>query len=84
MAKAVRMQNGLRCTYVVARYAPSGNVGDGFSKNVKLGKFDEKKHCKEVMNKLATFEMRNQAKVQMVNREKQLARLEFLEKLKVT
>jgi hypothetical protein len=77
------MQNGLRCTYVVARYAPSGNEGDGFSKNVKIGKFDEKKHCRDVMNRLVTFEARNKAKVQMVGREKQMARLEFLEKLKV-
>ena len=83
MAKAVRMQNGLRCTYVVARYAPGGNEGPGFADNVKMGSFMEKVQCRKVLSRLVTFETRNTDKVKMVEKEKQLARLDFLKELKV-
>lgn len=84
MAKVVREQNGLRCTYVVARYGPTGNVNTGFSKNVKEGTFNEKKHCSDVMKRLVEFETRNLDKVKMIEKEKQVARIEFLDKMKVS
>lgn len=84
MAKAVRMQNGMRCTYIVAKYSPEGNVNDGFLKNVKKGDFEEKKVCADVINRLVGFETRNMDKVKMVEREKQIARMEFLQKMKVS
>ena len=83
MAKVTRMQNGLRCTYIVARYAPGGNVFTGFKDNVKRGTFQEKKTCADIMKRLIVYETRNKDKVKMVEREKQLARFEFLKKLKV-
>ena len=83
MAKAVRMQNGLRCTYVVARYGPGGNEGPGFAENVEKGNFVEKVQCRKVLSRLVTFETRNTDKVKMVEKEKQLARLDFLKELKV-
>ena len=84
MAKVTRMQNGLRCTYIVARYAPSGNVLKSFDENVKQGDFNEKKTCRAIMKRLIGFETRNMDKVKMVEKEKQVARLEFLEKMKVS
>ena len=84
MAKAVRMQNGLRCTYVVARYAPGGNEGAEFGENVEMGDFMEKVQCRKVLSRLVTFETRNTDKVKMVEKEKQLARLDFLKELKVS
>ena len=83
MAKATRMQNGLRCTYIVARYGKGGAEASKLSDNVKQGEFIEKVDCKDVFKRLVSFEMRNQDKVKMVDREKQLARLDFLQKLKV-
>uniref|UniRef100_A0A7M5VFC9 SCP domain-containing protein n=1 Tax=Clytia hemisphaerica TaxID=252671 RepID=A0A7M5VFC9_9CNID len=82
MAKAVRMQNGLRCTYVVARYAPGGNEGAKFEDNVQPGDFVDSIQCKKVLGRLVTFESRNKDKVKMVEKQKQLARLEFLKDLR--
>ena len=77
------MQNGLRCTYVVARYAPGGNEGAKFEDNVQAGDFVDSIQCKKVLGRLVTFETRNQDKVKMVEKQKQLARLEFLKDLRV-
>ena len=85
MAKATRMQNGLRCTYIVAKYFPGGNenTGTGYNDNVKTGTFDEVETCHDVFQNLITFEKRNEAKADMVEKERQNQREEFLHQLKV-
>lgn len=83
MAKATRMQNGLRCTYVVARYFPGGNENVGYSENVKAGGFEEKKVCADVFKNLLTFSRRNEEKAKMVEKEKHESRMEFLKNLRV-
>ena len=84
MAKATRMQNGLRCTYIVARYAPAGNVLNDYNKSVMKGQYQDRKVCGEIMQALAKFEIRNKDKAAMVEKEKQHARIEFMLKLKVS
>ena len=83
MAKATRMQNGLRCTYIVAKYFPEGNNHMFYNENVLKGNFNEKETCHDVIEALVTFETRNIDKANMVAQEKNLARLEFLKSLKV-
>lgn len=83
MAKATRMQNGLRCTYIVARYYPNGNEHTGYGENVKSGIFREKEVCMNVFKNLVAFDTRNPDKAKMVDTEKNLARIEFLKNLKV-
>ena len=83
MAKATRMQNGLKCTYIVARYFPAGNENANYNENVKSGSFDEKKVCSNVFKSLVKFETRNLDKVKMAERERQNARIEFLNTLEV-
>lgn len=83
MAKATRMQNGLRCTYIVARYFPSGNENMFYNENVQVGMFREKEVCMNVFKSLVSFDTRNPEKAKMVDTEKNLARIEFLKNLKV-
>ncbi|XP_065676814.1 uncharacterized protein LOC136072146 isoform X2 [Hydra vulgaris] len=82
MAKATRMQNGLRCTYIVAKYFPEGNNHMLYNENVLKGNFNEKETCHDVIEALVTFETRNIDKANMVAKEKNLARMEFLKSLK--
>ena len=53
------MHGNLKCTYIVARYSPAGNVHGGFTKNVIKGNFDQTV-CKEVMVDLLKFQQRNE------------------------
>lgn len=83
MAKATRMQNGLRCTYVVAKYFPGGNEHINYNDNVKEGSFKETEVCHDVFNVLQKFEKRNEAKAKMQDKERQIAKMELLKTLKV-
>ena len=78
IAKASRMQNGLKCTYVVAVYSPGGNKYKKMEENVKKGYFDEKTVCNKVLRTLFKFEERNEKAVEMQDKVKQ----EYADKLK--
>ena len=59
IAKQTRMHGNMKCTYIVARYSPAGNVHDEYDKNVEKGNFDDSV-CKELMQDLMRFQERNE------------------------
>ena len=59
IAKQTRMHGGLKCTYIVARYSPEGNIHEDFEKNVEKGNFNETV-CSELKHDLLKFQQRNE------------------------
>ena len=59
IAKQTRMHGALKCTYIVARYSPEGNIHKDFEKNVEKGDFNETV-CLELKRDLLKFQQRNE------------------------
>lgn len=50
IGKADIDKNGMKCTYIVGRYKPAGNMISNFGKNVMKGSFD-KSYCNTIKSK---------------------------------
>lgn len=56
LAKATAKENGMTCTYIVARYDPPGRIIDGYKENVPEGNFknDVCKKLDDMMDKVGS------------------------------
>lgn len=45
IGKADVNKNGMKCTYIVGRYRPAGNMGGTYDQNVPKGSFNQAQAC---------------------------------------
>ena len=55
IGKADIDKNGMKCTYVVGRYRPAGNMMGDYAENVPQGSFNKAQACAGVKRTIANY-----------------------------